>query len=146
MITAVMIAVVSGIGYVSFSNSIENQTAKTGIGQVAYAVRKAKHYARTKGTATTLSLTVGSNNFDMLANGQSLTDTNNFDASSGNFPDDIEVISSSCGYIGFSVDGTLVDSAGNIIYNDCTITVGYSNGPQETITVKGKTGIVEYDS
>ncbi len=143
--TALLLGIISSVGYVTFSDGIENQTAKTGIGQVAYAARHARQHARTKGVVTSLNLPTGSNAYDIVADGQSLTGTGNFGTTSGKLPQDIVIISSTCGNLYFDVDGTLTDSSGNIIYNDCTVTVGYSGGNQETIMIKGKTGNVEYN-
>jgi len=143
--TTLLLGIISSVGYVTFSNGIETQTAKTGIGQVAYAARQARHHARTKGVVTSLNLTTGSNTYDIVAGGQSLTNINNLGATSGKLPQDIKIISSTCGNLYFDVDGTLTDSAGDVIYSDCNVTVGYSGGNQETITIKGKTGNVEYN-
>lgn len=144
-IATVLISVLACIGYMQVSDSIEAQSAKSGFDQIAFAVLQAKQFARTKGVNTALTFTQGSNNFDITANGASLTDENNTGATSGKLPDNIIIISNSCSSIGFNVKGTLIDSDGATIYNDCRIVVGYANGPQESITIKGKTGNIEND-
>lgn len=143
--TSALIGVLSYMGYTGLSDLVNAQAAKTGASQIAYAIRTAKQIARTKGVVTTLSFTAGSNNYDILVGGQSITNTNNFGTTSGKMPDDVTITASTCNDIGFNVDGTLSDSSGNIVYNSCSVTVGASGSPQQTVVINGKTGSIRYD-
>lgn len=144
-IVSALILVLSYMGYTNFSDMAKSQAAKSGASQIAYAVRKAKHYARSKGVATTLTFTAGSSTYDISAGGVSLINSNNFGTTSGKFPDNVTITSSTCSDIGFDVDGTLTDSSGNIVYNSCTVTIGSSGGSSQTVTINGKTGAIKYD-
>lgn len=145
MVTTILIGVLAIVGYSTLSSVNEQQNAKTGIDKIAYAVKRAKQLARNNGVIATLSFNVNSNKYDIKLDGVSIIDENSYGVTNGNLAEDITIISNNCYSMGFDVDGSLIDEWGYPIYYDCEIVVGYSDGPKETIKVKGKTGVVNYD-
>lgn len=145
MITASVATTLALVGFISFSESIKTQTVRNSAGKLAYAIKEAKYKARAKGLVTELTAHVNSDRFVFRIDGQDVTNETDFDALSGTLPEKIRIVSTTCGDLYFNADGTLTDSEGNVIYTNCSITVGYDNGPSETVSIKGKTGNVEYE-
>lgn len=145
MLTLMLISVLLGTGYVSFNKSIMDQNSKSAAEQVVLAVKKAKFYSRSKGIKTSLSFPAGSNTYSISADGETITNDNNFDATSGKLPKNIEILQNNCNDMNFYVNGTPIDSVGDRITNSCTIIVGYDEGPQKTITIRGNSGNVSYE-
>lgn len=142
MITVALIAILISTGFTSFDNSIREEKTISASEQIMAAIKKAKYHARSKGVLTSLVFPAGSNNYSIIADGEIISNNALFDASSGVLPENIVIIQSTCNDINFYVDGSLVDSEGEVVSEDCSVRLGYINGNQKIITVKGNTGNV----
>jgi prepilin-type N-terminal cleavage/methylation domain-containing protein len=142
LISLGLISVLLSMGFSAFDSSIKAQNSKSASEQIVSAIKKAKYYSRSKGVITSLSFPTGGNSYSISVNGIIISNDNNFDATSGKLPKNIEIIQNSCGDINFYVDGSPVDVSNNTVATDCSIKVGYADGPQKTITIKGNSGNV----
>jgi len=136
-------SVLLALGFSGVADSSKAQAAKSGAQQASYAIKRAKYFSRAKGVKTYFNFPAGSETFSVQAKNQVLTDENSFDAMSGTFPGEVVIIANTCPSLCFDVDGSLMDSSGDVVYSDCSITIGYSGGAQETLYIRGKTGNVE---
>lgn len=141
-VVMLLISILITMGFSSFDSSIKAQNAQSASDQSASAIKKAKYYSRSKGIITSLNFPVGSNSYSILADGVNLSNNNLFDATSGVLPKNVVVIRNTCANVNFYVDGSPVDNNGNTITQDCSITIGYMDGNQKTLTIKGNTGNV----
>lgn len=142
--TMAILSVLLSAGYLSFSDTARAQQARRSAESIGYAIKKAKYFSRAKGMETSFTFTAGSDRYLIQADGQEMTDQSNFDALSGTLPDGITIVGNTCPDFRFNAEGTLIDSSGDTIYDDCTISAGYADGPQVSILIRGKTGNVEY--
>jgi len=131
--------------FVCFDKSIQQSNAKSAAEQVVSAINSAKYYARAKGVTTALNFPVGSNVFSITADGAAITNSSNFDSTSGTLPKNIKILTNTCNDLNFFVDGSPVTSNGTSITQNCVITVGYSGGPQKNITIMGNSGNVTHN-
>jgi prepilin-type N-terminal cleavage/methylation domain-containing protein len=145
LISLALISVLLSIGFNTFDSSIREQNSKSASEQIVSAIKKAKYYSRSKGVVTSLSFPTGSNTYSISADSEVISNSNLFDASSGALPKNVEIIQNNCDSINFYVDGSPVDSSNNPVTTDCSIKVGYTGGPQKTITIKGNSGNVIYE-
>lgn len=125
VVASAIISVLALTGFAGLSDTIKGQKTISGAGQVAYALKDAKYSARTKGVMTSVDTSIG--------------------IVSGELPGNVTVISNTCEGVYFDINGNIVDSSGLPVYNDCSVIIGYSGGPQKTITIKGKSGNVKYE-
>ncbi len=139
-----ILSVLLATGYLNFAGSVKDQQARRSAQSIGYAIKKAKYFSRTKGVETSFNFLQGSNTYSVNADGQEITSQSNYGALSGTLPNGIIIITNACPDFRFNMEGMLTDSDGEIIYNDCTIAVGYANGPQVTVLIRGRTGNVEY--
>lgn len=141
-VTALLLSIILTMGFKSFDSSIKDQNAKSASEQVVSAIKKAKYYSRSKGVTTSLNFIQGSNSYSILADGVNISQNTLFDSTSGTLPKNVIIIGNTCDSLNFYVDGSPVDTNGNVIKTDCSIKIGYSSGTQKTIVVKGNTGNV----
>ena len=142
MITVTIMVVLLSTGFTAFGNSIEAQKATQAADQIASAIKQAKYFSRSNGVLTSLFFIEGSNTYTIVADGEIISDSSLYDAASGILPENTVITHNTCSEINFYVDGSIVDSVGNIITESCTISVGYSDGQQKTLTIRGNSGNV----
>jgi prepilin-type N-terminal cleavage/methylation domain-containing protein len=145
LITTMLLSILLSMGFHSFDSSVQDQNAVSAAEQMISAINKTKYYSRSKGVVASLSFPIGSNTYSISADNVVISNSNFFDASSGKLPKNVEIIQNTCIDINFYVDGSLVDSSGSTIIQDCKITVGYESGPQKTIVIRGNSGNVDYE-
>jgi len=145
LLTTAVLSILLGMGFKSFDNNIQEQNAKSAGEQVSSAIKKAKYYARSKGVRVKLNFPTGSNTYSIVADGVTISNVNNFDATSGKLPENIKILSNNCSDLNFYVDGSPVNSSNEVISEDCSITTGYSGGPQKTVFIKGNSGNVDFN-
>ncbi len=144
LIAVTILSILLGIGYLTFSDSVRTQQAQRSAELIGYAIKKAKYFSRTKGVETSFTFTQGSGSYAVNADDREITGENNYDAFKGTLPNGVTILNNACPDFRFSVEGTLVDSTGSSIYNDCRLLIGYAGGPQSTVLIRGRTGNVEY--
>jgi prepilin-type N-terminal cleavage/methylation domain-containing protein len=144
LLTIVLLSVLLCMGFNTFDSSIKAQNTQSATEQIASAIKNAKYYARSKGVVTSLGFPAGSNYYSISADGEVISNNALFGSTSGKLPENIKIIQNNCYDLNFYVDGSLIDSSGNSISDDCLIKTGYTNGPQKTITIKGNSGNVTY--
>lgn len=144
LIAVSIMSILLTTGYINFSDSVRGQQVRRSAQSIGYAIKKAKYFSRAKGVETSFDFPAGSSDYTVSANGQELTGQNNYGALSGSLPDGITIVANACPDFRFNVEGMLVDSSGNSIYNDCRISIGYADNPQVNVLIRGRTGNVEY--
>ena len=142
--TISMMGILLTIGSSTFVNQTRTQSVNAAVEQVAFALKQARHHSRIKGVTTEVILTNNKSNYTIQTDDETITNSANSDATSGELPDGTKVINNYCGNINFYVDGSPVDSYGYPMY-DCTITVGYENSIQKTLTLKAISGNITYE-
>ena len=142
MITVAIMAVLLSTGFTAFGNSIESQKSKQAADQIASAIKQAKYFSRSNGVLTSLFFIEGSNTYTIIADGEIISDNGFYDSFSGILPENTVVVQNTCNEINFYVDGSVVDSEGEVITGSCSIKVGYINGKQNTVTIRGNSGNV----
>jgi prepilin-type N-terminal cleavage/methylation domain-containing protein len=141
LVTLSLISFLLVMGLTAFTSSTNKQYANEAALQINYAMKKAKYYARAKGLPVDLEFNQGSNTYALTSNDTAITQSGNFDATSGVLPDETEIIQNTCGDIYFNIEGKILSNDGNT-ENICHITVGYNNGPQKTLVINRNTGAV----
>jgi|GEM_PF-3193175 len=142
------VSIISLLTVVAFANVNEQtkiQKANRAVQQSAWAIKQARHYARMKGVKTELIFDTGSTVYTINADGQDITNNSRMDALSGVLPEGVKVLNNACGNIYFDVDGSPVDSVGDVILNDCTIALGYDSNSQKNLTLKAISGNIIYE-
>lgn len=139
-VTVIILGVLLSTGFTAFGNSINTQKAGSAAERIMLAVKKARHYSRTKGVLTSLFFTEGSNSYSITADGEILSESSLFDAFSGVLPENTIIIQNTCESINFYADGSLVNPEGDIVIENCYITTGYVNGSQKTVVIQGYSG------
>jgi Tfp pilus assembly protein FimT len=141
-VTMLLISVLSTIGFNTFDSSIKAENVISASEQVAFAIKKAKYYARSKGVVTKLSFPVGGSSYSITVNGETVSNNSNFDATSGVLPKNVKILQNTCNSINFYVDGSLITDSGLVKKTDCILQLGYTDGQSKTLTIKGNTGNV----
>ena len=145
LLSIVLLSVLLCIGYNSFDREIRSENVKSAAEQIVLAIKNARCYARSKGITTSVNFQTGENEYSISADGQVITNNEFFDSTSGKLPKNVEIIDSGCNSVNFYVDGSPVDSGGNLITKNCDVKVGYEDGPQKDITIIGNSGNVVYE-
>ncbi len=129
------------MGLTAFTNSTNTQYANEAALQINYAMEKAKYYARAKGMSVDMEFNQGSRTYSLICNDKTITQADNFDATSGVLPDETEIIQNNCGSMYYYIDGRILSDEANAP-NICSITVGYNNGPQRTLIINRNNGSI----
>jgi len=139
MVTVSLASFLLILGYRGYGDMISTETLKTGTQQAAFAIKKARYYATSKGDITRINFPVGSNSYSITADGKVITDNGRFDAMSGVLPENVTISTNSCNNLGFYVDGTPIDTNNQPILTDCKIKLSYK-GEEQLITIQAETG------
>jgi prepilin-type N-terminal cleavage/methylation domain-containing protein len=145
IITVSIIAVMLTTSLASFGGMINEQNTQSAVQQISYAVKKSKYYAKTQGIPTKISFTENSNTYLIEADSVLLTSNTNFDATSGELPENMRIIYSSCGELFFQPDGSILDSYGNHMSSACQVAVGADYQSSARLYIQPQTGTVTYD-
>ena len=145
LLTVVLIVVLLSIGFATFEQQTKVQKNNRAVQQVAWAVKQARHYARIHGEKTELIFNSGERVYAINADGENLINNSRIDAFSGVLPEGNQFLNNNCGTIYFDVDGSPVDSLGDVVLNDCTVTIGYDSDIQRDLTLKAISGNVIYE-
>lgn len=147
LITISLISVLSLMSFQGLANSIDSQNVNHAAKQVAFAINKARYYAKAKGENTHIVLEINSNTYEISADDVSLLNANSIDGTSGELPDNVTITDNTCGDLYFYVDGTPLNSIDPPyqLSHYCTITVGAKNGKSKTISILPYSGRVVYD-
>jgi len=145
LLTTILLSLLLGMGFKSFSDNMQDQNVKSAGEQIISAIKKAKYYSRSKGVTTKLNFPVGSNTYSIFADDTNLSNSSNFDSTSGKLPENIQILSNTCTDLNFYVDSSPINSSYEVISEDCSITVGYNDGAQKTILIKGNSGNVDFN-
>ncbi len=144
LITVVVISILLLIGFASFDNIINAHNLQSATEQLALAVKKTKYYAKSHGEITKFNFTE-SNSYRIGTDNKILTNSKNFDATSGILPGKVKFLSNSCSVMNFYIDGSLVDGFKNTLDNDCRIVLGYTGGTNKTLVIKPENGNIVYE-
>jgi len=161
---------ISSVGYTvldSFYSVINLENAQNAKNQLISAIKMARYYARSKGVITQINLPSNSNTYTITAGTSTLTNTSNFDASSGVLPNNTiisSVIPNNCSNLYFSYDGSLIaDTSGDAFTStsSCTISVvalnagvglnsniqgkSVDNSSKQSFVINVNSGSINYD-
>lgn len=147
LITVSLISVFALISFQGLNNSIESQNVNNAAKQIAFAINKARYYAKTKGEMTHIKLEENSKTYEITADDISILNANRMDGTSGKLPNHVTITSNNCGDLYFYIDGTPLNSIDPPyqLSHHCTITVGVYNGKSKTISILPYSGSVIYD-
>jgi prepilin-type N-terminal cleavage/methylation domain-containing protein len=146
MITVSLLGLLLVLGLSVFDKETRLQHLNDATQQIGYAVKKARYYAKISGDYGVVSFVNNSNTYSIKTDSTStITNENYMGALSGQLPDNIKIISTNCGVLYFSVDGTLLDSSKQPKTTACTIKVGYNDSPQKSLDIQPGIGNIVDD-
>lgn len=146
MMTISVLSVLLCMGLMSFDEINNLQKVSNAQSQLGDAISKTRSYAKRFGVKSSITANVGASTYSLSdTDGNFKTDATRYDSLSGQLPDGVKVLSSTCGTINFYIDGSVIDDSDSRVSENCSITVGTSDIVKRTITLKALSGEVAYE-